>query len=60
MEGAIATGRDQNGLLVELAQAREKLERLVGELRAIDSELDELATERKQHGLLQEACRALQ
>ena len=51
------TARDLEGLL---AQAREKLDGLVRELRAIDAELDGLAPARKQHGLLQDACAALE
>ena len=41
-----------------LAAAREKLDGLVSNLRAIDAELDGLATERKQHRLLQDVCSA--
>ena len=51
------TTQDLEGLL---AQAREKLEGLVREVRAIDAQLDSLATERKQHRLLQDACGALE
>jgi len=43
-----------------LAQAREKLDGLVRDVRAIDVELEELATQRKQHRLLQDACGALE
>ncbi len=42
-----------------LAEARERLEILVQDLRRIDEELEGLATERAQHELLDEACRAL-
>jgi len=52
-----ATAQD---LATQLAQAREKLDALVRDLRAIDAELEALATERKQHRLLQDACVALQ
>ncbi len=41
-----------------LAAAREKLDVLVANLRAIDGELDGLATQRKQHRLLQDVCGA--
>jgi hypothetical protein len=51
------TTQDLEGLL---AQAREKLEGLVREVRAIDAQLDSLATERKKHRLLQDACGALE
>ncbi|MGH8316030.1 MAG: hypothetical protein ACRETU_12865, partial [Steroidobacterales bacterium] len=43
-----------------LAQAREKLEGLVRELRAIDAGLESLAIERRQQRLLQEVCGALE
>jgi hypothetical protein len=43
-----------------LAQAREKLEGLVRELHATDAQLEGLATERKQHQLLHDACTALE
>jgi len=43
-----------------LAQAREKLEGLVSELRAIEARLEGLATDRKQHRLLQDVCGALE
>src|SRR5262245_13991134 len=43
-----------------LAEARERLEILVRDLRGIDAELDGLATERAQHKLLDDACRALE
>src|SRR6266850_703294 len=49
--------QDLEGLL---AQAREKLEGLVRELRAIDAGLESLAIERQQHRLLQEVCGALE
>lgn len=43
-----------------LSQAREQLEALVSNLRAVDAELEALATERRQHGLLQDAYAALE
>jgi hypothetical protein len=43
-----------------LAAARERLDGLVGELRAIDTELEDLAPERKQHRLLQGLCSAFE
>lgn len=51
------TTQELEGLL---AQAREKLEGLVRELRAIDTQLESLAIERKQHGLLAQVCGALE
>jgi len=41
-----------------LAATREKLDGLVSKLRAIDAELDGIATERKQHRLLQDVSSA--
>src|SRR5713101_8371059 len=43
-----------------LAQAHEELGALVGDLHAADADLAALATERKQHRLVQDACEALQ
>ena len=54
------TGQDQQALHEQLARAREKLDGLVRDLRAIDSELEGLATERKQHRLLHDVCAALE
>jgi hypothetical protein len=54
------TGQDQQALLAQLAAAREKLDGLVRDLRAIEGELEALATEREQHRLLDSACDALQ
>ncbi len=54
------TGQDQQVLLAQLAEAREKLDGLVRDLRAIDDELDGRATERQQHRLLHDVCGALE
>ncbi len=54
------TGHDQQALLAELAQAQQRLDGLVGDLRAIDGELEELSVERQQHRLLHDACGALE
>ena len=54
------TDRDQQALRAQLAQAREKLDGLARDLRAIDGELEGLATERKQHRLLHDVCGALE
>lgn len=43
----------------QLAQSRARLEELSGELATVDAELESLSTERRQHNLLREACRAL-
>lgn len=50
---------NQQALAAELAQARQTLEALAVDLRAVDAELEDLATERQQYGLLLDACNAL-
>ena len=47
-------------LAAQLEEAREKLDGLVRDLRAVEGELEAMATERMQHRLLQEACGALE
>ena len=54
------TGHDRQALLAQLAQAREVLDARVQHLRAIDAELEALATESRQHRLLHDACAALE
>ena len=54
------TTQDSQALLPQLAEAREKLDGLVRDLRAIDVELEALTTERRQHRLLEDACAALE
>jgi len=54
------TGLDQQALRAQLAEAQERLDALVRDLREIDGELDALSTERRQHQLLGEACGALE
>ena len=54
------TIQDPKTLLAQLAQEQEKLERLAGELRAVDGELEALSTERQQFRLLADACGALE
>src|SRR4030095_17077292 len=54
------TGQDRQALAAQLAEAQQRLEGLVADLRAIDGELEELSTERRQHQLLREACSALE
>ncbi|MBW2499859.1 MAG: AgmX/PglI C-terminal domain-containing protein [Deltaproteobacteria bacterium] len=44
----------------ELRAARERLDRLVADLRAVDAELDALETERQRFELVREACVALE
>jgi hypothetical protein len=54
------TGPDRQALAAQLAEAQETLDRLTRDLRAVDSELEELSTERRQHQLVREACAALE
>jgi hypothetical protein len=56
----VATAQDQQALAAQLAQAREKLDGLVRDLRSVEGELESLAPEREQHRLLGAACLALQ
>jgi hypothetical protein len=60
MEAATQDAATAQDLEQLLAEAREKLDGLVRDLRAIDAELEALATERQQHQLLHEACGALE
>ena len=53
------TSQDSQALLPQLAEAREKLDGLVRDLRAADAELEGLSAERRQHRLLSDACGAL-
>jgi hypothetical protein len=50
---------EQQALAAELAQSRQVLEALAGDLRAIDGELESFATEREQHRLLLDLCSSL-
>ena len=50
---------DEEALRQDLRQAREKLDHLVGSLRAVDRELETLDTERQQYRLLQDVCGSL-
>jgi hypothetical protein len=47
-------------LATQLEEAREKLDGLVRNLRAVEAELEAMATERTQHRLLHDACAALE
>jgi hypothetical protein len=55
-----AATQDSQTLLPQLAEMRAKLDGLVADLRAVDAQLAALATEREQHGLLADACQALE
>jgi hypothetical protein len=52
--------QDEERLREELGQARERLDGFVQDLRAVDTELDGLSTDRQQYRLLHEACGALE
>jgi hypothetical protein len=52
--------QDEEVLRVQLEQSRERLDGFVRELHAIDAELEDLATERRQHEVLHEVCGGLE
>ena len=54
------TNQDSQALLPQLAEVREKLNGLVADLRGAEAELAALAPEREQHGLVCDACDALE
>src|SRR5207253_8100273 len=47
---------DQQALIAQLGTSQESVDALVGELRALDAQLEALASERNQHRLLHQAC----
>src|SRR5215470_11214508 len=51
--------KDQQALIAELGTSQESLDALVGELRALDAQLEALTPERNQHRLLHQVCDAL-
>jgi hypothetical protein len=51
--------RQQQALLEELGSTQESVDGLVGQLRAVDAQLEALAPDRHQHRLLHQACDAL-
>jgi hypothetical protein len=51
--------KDQQALIAELGTSQESVDALVGDLRALDAQLEALATERNQHRLLHQVCDAL-
>ncbi len=53
------TVEDQQTVIAQLGQIRERVDVLVVDLRAVDGELDGLATERKQHRVLHDVCDSL-
>ena len=52
--------QNEQALRAQLGQSRERLDGLLGDLRAIDSELESLSKERHQHQLLHDVCGALE
>jgi len=50
---------EQEELEVHLAQATERVNSLVGQLRAVDGELESLSDERQRYDLLRDACDSL-
>jgi hypothetical protein len=54
------TSQDSQALLPQLAEVREKLDGLVADLRGAEAELAALAPQRAQHGLVSDACDALE
>jgi outer membrane biosynthesis protein TonB len=52
--------QDEETLRAQLRQSRERLDGLVRDLHAVDTELDGLSTDRQQYRLLHEACGALE
>lgn len=56
---ADADGSKQQELAAGLAIARQALDDLAVDLRAVELELEDLATERAQYGMLADACNAL-
>jgi hypothetical protein len=57
---AVVDTRQEEALRAQLRQARQRLEGLVGDLHAVDAEIEELSTEREQHRLLEEVCGGLE
>src|SRR3974390_2230674 len=51
--------KDQEALIAQLGTSQESIDTLVGELRALDAQLEALSTERNQHRLLHQVCDAL-
>jgi outer membrane biosynthesis protein TonB len=54
-----AAMKDQEALIAALGTSQESVDALVGALRALNAQLEALATERNQHRLLHEVCDAL-
>lgn len=52
--------QDEETLRAQLRDARARLDGVVAALRVVESELDGLETERRQFGVLQEACASLE
>ncbi|MBB6092376.1 outer membrane biosynthesis protein TonB [Povalibacter uvarum] len=56
---SISDEQNRAALAAELAQARQVLDALTGDLRAVDAELESLAMEREQHRLAIDICTSL-
>ena len=56
---SISDEQNRAALAAELAQARQVLDALTGDLRAVDAELESLATQREQHRLAIDICASL-
>jgi len=54
-----AAMKDQEALIAALGTSQEYIDALVGALRALNAQLEALATERNQHRLLHQVCDAL-
>jgi hypothetical protein len=54
------SNQDEQALRAQLGQARDRLDELAGHLRAVDGELEDLASERQQFRLLDEVCGRLE
>ena len=59
-ETLVDTGPDRETLAAKLEEARQQVDRLAGELRIVDGELEGLAIARGQHQLLLSACTKLE
>ena len=56
----VVAPQEEDALRAELRQARERVEALVQDLRAVDRELEELSTDQQSYRLVHQACDALE